>query len=376
MIKIKLEQITEQDLTDLLNNEIPEGRQLDYKRDIPSDTKESRVEFISDISSFANTDGGDIVFGIDEVNGVPAEILGVEVDNVDSLGLRFENICRDNIEPRIGGIQVHGIKLANGRKVIIVRVPQSWQAPHRNRQDRHFYARNSRGKFSMDTAQIRYAFNLNDSLFRRINEFREQRLKLIREGSTPWALARGVRLVLHLAPFASFATSHRLDLNSDIALSNHFTPMNTGQDWQQLLNIDGIITTLKSDHNRGYTQLFRNGVVESVCVFPPADEHVKVVWTSFESLVANAARQYISELRELQFAGPICIMLSLCNTGRSYLDNGGTDRETAVKLVLDEIKVPDIVLDADERLDDLLKEIFGVVWNAYGRKRASDLSFQ
>jgi hypothetical protein len=50
--------------------------------------------------------------------------------------------------------------------------------------------------------------------------------------------------------------------------------------------------------------------------------------------------------------------------------------DAAVKLTIDEIRVPDIMLESDERLTDLLRELYEVVWNAYGRKRAPDLSFQ
>lgn len=376
MIGKKLEKVSEKDLLDLLKYEVAEGARLDYKRDLPADNQKSRTELISDISSFANSEGGDIIFGVTEKNGVPAEIVGVEVDDIDALGLQFENICRDNIEPRISGMQIHGVKIANGRKVIIIRVPQSWQSPHRNRQDRHFYARNSRGKFSMDTAQLRFAFNMHDSLYRRISEFRAQRLELIRRKSTPGTLSEGVKVIIHLVPLAALATARRLDLNGNLSLADSFFPMNSTGQLRQQLNIDGVISTSAIDSGKGYTQLFRNGIVEGISVFPTVGDGVKVVWTSFESLVANSVKRYIRELRSLQFAGPICIMLSLCNADQSYLDSGATDREAAAKLSIDNIQVPDIMLETDERLDDILKELYEVVWNAYGRKRAPDLSFQ
>jgi hypothetical protein len=228
----------------------------------------------------------------------------------------------------------------------------------------------------MDTAQLRFAFNMNESLYVRINEFRERRLDLIRRGGAPMLLGDGVTVVVHLIPLASFATAKRLDLNGDLSIADPFSPMNAVEEIRQQLNIDGVISMSVGDTSKGYTQLFRNGIVEAICAFPLIDQRVKVVWTSFESLVATAVRRYIAELRALQFAGPVCIMLSLSNTGQSYLDSGGTNMDAAVKLTIDEIRVPDIMLESDERLTDLLRELYEVVWNAYGRKRAPDLSFQ
>jgi hypothetical protein len=43
----------------------------DYKRDIYGNSENDKREFLADVSSFANTIGGDIVIGIDEASGLP-----------------------------------------------------------------------------------------------------------------------------------------------------------------------------------------------------------------------------------------------------------------------------------------------------------------
>jgi hypothetical protein len=55
-------QINDEDILYLLNNEVTESKLLDYKLQIPEDTK----ELCADITAFANTDGGVIVYGIEE----------------------------------------------------------------------------------------------------------------------------------------------------------------------------------------------------------------------------------------------------------------------------------------------------------------------
>ena len=151
MIAKQLTEITEADLRSLISNEIPEGKSLDYKRDLLGSSKEAGAEFVADVVSFANTSGGDLVYGITEVAGVASELVGVDIENVDALALQLQNICRDNTDHQIPSLQLQAIPLPGGRYIYIVRIAQSWQQPHRSTRDRHFYARNSNGKYPMDT---------------------------------------------------------------------------------------------------------------------------------------------------------------------------------------------------------------------------------
>jgi predicted HTH transcriptional regulator len=66
MIPKPLAEITESDLLGLITNGIAESRTLDYKRSLPGNSDADKKEFLADVSSFANTAGGDLVFGIDE----------------------------------------------------------------------------------------------------------------------------------------------------------------------------------------------------------------------------------------------------------------------------------------------------------------------
>lgn len=45
---------------------VPESRTLEYKRDLPDPKdRDSKREFLGDVTSFANAQGGDIVYGIE-----------------------------------------------------------------------------------------------------------------------------------------------------------------------------------------------------------------------------------------------------------------------------------------------------------------------
>ena len=372
MIHRPLAAVTEADLVTLIEQAIPEGRSLEYKRDLPADTRDAKAEFLADLSSFANTSGGDLIFGFEESAGVPTALLGVDVDDPDALGLRFENMCRDNIEPRIQGLQIRCIPLSSGRYAVMVRIGLSWQAPHRIRQTSVFAARNSRGKYPMDVAELRTAFLNAASLETRVRMFREQRLKRIETNDLPRPLIDGIRICLHLIPIESVFGDRRLDLNSQHEVLYEFRPMGQFHGLNASVNIDGAVAYTSSEFS--YTQLFRSGQVEAVMVYPPVSEHQKALWSPFETEVRKACSTYLAKLRELEFVGPVAVMLTIVNAAGSYLHTGSMSMYGAKLLNLDVIQTPDFVVEDDNSVDNGLTELFEVVWNAYGKVRPKDFN--
>lgn len=61
-----LADITEAHLQGLVDPNVAESQTLDLKRDLPAPDSKSRHEFCADVSAFANTSGGDILFGVAE----------------------------------------------------------------------------------------------------------------------------------------------------------------------------------------------------------------------------------------------------------------------------------------------------------------------
>ncbi len=132
-----LEDIEESDLQSLLVNPVPERKRIEYKSDLPTDKFKDRKEFLADVSSFANTVGGYLLYGVKEEDGMPIEICGVEVDSVDALKLKWEGILRDALSLRIPHLDIHEVKLSTGKWVIILCIPRSWLAPHRVTLENH-----------------------------------------------------------------------------------------------------------------------------------------------------------------------------------------------------------------------------------------------
>jgi predicted HTH transcriptional regulator len=95
MILKPFEQIAEDDLLALITDAVSEDRTIDYKGELPGYSDGDKKEVLADVSSFANTSGGDLVFGIDEAEGLPTQLDGFESANakIDTINVDG-NQCR------------------------------------------------------------------------------------------------------------------------------------------------------------------------------------------------------------------------------------------------------------------------------------------
>ncbi len=179
-----LDKIEGNDLQVLIDDKVAERKRIEYKRDLPGTSYKDRKEFLADVSSFANTVGGYLLYGVDAKDGVPVELCGVEIASVDDLKLTWENRLRDGLSPQIPPFDIQTIELAPNNDVIILHIPRSWLVPHRVTLENHghFYGRNSAGHFQMDVPQLRTAFELSGTLTERIRDFRADRLSKIMSG--------------------------------------------------------------------------------------------------------------------------------------------------------------------------------------------------
>jgi predicted HTH transcriptional regulator len=64
LIQKAFSQITKEDIQSLVRAMVREGRTLEYDQRLTGDDTDSKAVFLYNVSSFTNTAGGDIVFGI------------------------------------------------------------------------------------------------------------------------------------------------------------------------------------------------------------------------------------------------------------------------------------------------------------------------
>jgi Schlafen, AlbA_2 len=194
----------------LIAARIPEDRTIEYKRDLPSDSRDDRAEFLRDVVSFCNSSGGVIIYGMESQDGLPVRLSGFPTANCDASILKLEQIIRSGIEPPIFGLLVRSIPLLPANTcAIIIEIPQGVFGPHMIKNRGAFYTRSSAGKVAMELPEIRSAFVGAESLAARMREFRGERIaRLLANDGFPKMGGGPSLLVLHVLPFASFGSAN------------------------------------------------------------------------------------------------------------------------------------------------------------------------
>jgi hypothetical protein len=222
----------------------------------------------------------------------------------------------------------------------------------------------------MDIAELRAAFVNSGSLETRVRQFREQRIKRIESGCVPKPLIDGMRICLHMIPIESMFGERRIDLNSYHDLMSSFRPMGNTSGFNVSVNLDGAIAYASSENS--YVQLFRAGQLEAVFVYPHIPHYPGALWTEFEKHVRAAATDYLGELRRLDFAGPVSIMLTILNAKGGYLHVNEMSMYGSSKIELDTIPTPDVLVHDESQLHGRLTELIDIIWHAYGKVRPKD----
>src|SRR5258706_6055143 len=106
---------------------LAEWKTIGYKESLSVQTDVERKKFLSQVSSFANAVGGDLIYGIRATNGVPAELCGLELENPDGMVLRLEDMLRTGIRPRIPGVLIRAVPIESNKFALVIRVRKSWQ---------------------------------------------------------------------------------------------------------------------------------------------------------------------------------------------------------------------------------------------------------
>lgn len=194
----------------LVDAKAPESLRLEFKRDLPTDSK----EFARDVCAMANASGGTILFGISEKKGCADTITGVDGTDIDAEILRLTDILRAGIEPRLLRFSFYSAKLAD-KTVLALTVQQSMVRPHWVivGGDRRFYVRHNSGKSPMSLDEIRESFIYGSSMIDRASTWRQERLiGLKQEVQSPCLDNDAIWFAVHICPLTAFSlTSPRFD---------------------------------------------------------------------------------------------------------------------------------------------------------------------
>ena len=149
------------DIEKLIENEVEENIHLDYKRAeaLGKDDKK-KGEITKDISAFANSDGGIIIYGLEEKDHKPIALSPIDGEKFTKEWL--DQIC-SNIQQHIRNVEIFPIRINGeiGKSIYVVRIPRSNNAPHMA-TDHKYYKRNNFQSVAMEEYEVRDLFNRID----------------------------------------------------------------------------------------------------------------------------------------------------------------------------------------------------------------------
>lgn len=379
MIPISLAAVEARHLEQLVADRIPESETLDFKRLPPDKSDRGRNEFLKDVCAMANGRGGDLVYGIDEADGVAGVVLPINHESSDDLKRRLLQVLDAGIEPRLVGLHIRDIAI-DGGYLLVVRVPQSFNGPHRYVMNGHskFVVRNGTLSSELTYEQLRSAFDRTASLTAQAKRFIEKRIDRIQHGMGIRPMQSGPQLVFHLVPVGSGLVGESVDVASlyDSEFTKYIVSGWAGA--TRSLNLEGIVIHPPSNsaYFSDYVQVFRSGAVEAVsCQGGDFNGRHIIPATLASTFFRYALAMSLSHCQRHGIAGPAVFSGALLGVAgyelgvaRQSLMFGRflSDRMT---MILPQQWIPSIeTADADAYARPLLD----VMWQAFGADRCAE----
>ena len=294
MILPSLDALTLNDISDLINNKITENKYIEYKREF-SNKDSDKTKFLCEVCAFANSAGGDLIYGIEEdKEGYPIALNGIQTSSIDKEIQKLNNLLRTGIEPKIPGIEIKYIDINNNNFIIIVRIFKSWNAPHRVSQNRQFYGRNSSGKYPLDISEIRSEFLAATTFAEKVSELRAERVIKVSSNETYQPMNEGAKLLVHLIPMQSFFNENTISISKHKQILQDFRPIiSTGYSYK--INIDGHICYQGglNENSTRYVQVYRTGTIEVVAdIQRPNDKIIFINYLEKKILESTRLQQF------------------------------------------------------------------------------------
>jgi len=381
MIQKEINNIEKSDLENLIENSVKESKTIEYKESLCISSEREKKEFLSDVSSFANASGGDLIFGIREnrETGFPEELVGIEINNIDSLQLKIDTLLRDTISPRLNGIQSKVIELEKNRSVLILRITKSWNAPHQvtYKGTDKFYTRSNNGKYKLDVIELRNAFLASETLGQNIKNFRTERIANIvsNEGFAP--LMENGKIILHIIPFQSFETGKIFQISDIVERHELMKPLGNVNHYDIKYNFDGLLSYDNynlTDPSHSYLQLFKKGIIETVdsWFIQEFNGERKLYLNQIEEMIWGFMHKIPKFYNHLKITPPFVALLTMTGV-KGYQLGLPTFYPFGepIKVEKETLVFPEIVFeDWNTKIDKLIKPWFDSMWNSVGKKES------
>lgn len=400
---------TEEDFESLIENpDYRENEYIDYKEDfpflkIPKDKKSERnskiSEFKSDVCSFANAEGGYLIFGISDENGCAKEIIGIDIpdDNTDKFELDRRNNL-NGIYPRIPYIKFNFIKLQNGKYIVVIFVKRDNFVPYthiKNESCYFMYKRSGNEKKLISYAELKNMFNQSLVLDKEICNYRTERINYYKNQAEAANNSLSRFLLFHIIPETFLDASY----NKNMFVLNKFY----GKSFSSIFSefhcetiaipcVDGLRYAFNSEPSECY--IYNNGIVECCYIFDDTTLYVDknkypndfIPWKSVWDKLQNTYRKYKEKFKDIYSDDKIylCVSIIGCKGVTSedevgyFRHKGEIDRDLVMcspvcinnlnddsenELILKKLYIEyllSIGVRQDKKLTELIKEVYDV----------------
>lgn len=348
-----------------------ESSRLEFKRQLP-EGEPLRKE----VCAFANTNGGEILIGIEENNGTAAGVVPIDIKNIDNEELKILETIRTATTPPIPGVKISFVKMENGY-VIAIRIPKTTIGPHMDKSKR-ILIRESTQSRSMEHHELRNAFLGAELHAQRLRQYRRDRCLAIFDRDTPIQMAIKRSFVTHVMPMTALGGGQRftaIEIREAMQSAAALIDRLGGHTFH--FDADGVFKMLQrrsieAPQGTAYIHSTPSGIVECVnCISMERSlENGIVNHSMLDQDMTSAVLGSISILMELGIEAPYIVFLSLLDMNNA-LTNSVYDPQPVRRphLFAHEIAVNEIPQDYKEAAK-LIRPALDNLANGFGLERS------
>ncbi len=202
-----------------------------------------------------------------------------------------------------------------------------------------------------------------------VRRFRDERIERIQSGSAGYRLAGNGRLILHIVPHSAFFTTKTLDPKYIYTHHGAFWSIGAMGNTPRY-NFDGLINERGGADRLGYTQVFRNGILEATQAEIRFENGRSwdIAGLKLEREFFERLAPYIDGLRSLGIDPPFSVLITLegVRHARYLVHQHGSG---TAPIDRDILYLPDCLVDCfGEAVSyhSAMRPAFDALWNAVG----------
>ncbi len=379
--EIPIDQLTADHVRALVACSRSEGRRIDFKEAFKrSDNGKNRDshEVAKDVAAFANSSGGDIIYGVIETDGIATGTCSaVSTQEAEGLLSFVQAAVRDGVSPYID-IRCKYIPMEDGAGVFVIRVPKSFQAPHavRKRGEKDalwFFKRGEDCALPMEESDVRHAYTTGFDVNRQIEVFRRTRIAQANDTIAGPLFGKSVRVHAYFIPLAAFSNGDHLDYSRLLIGANRLS-LERGHSGPMACPEGAFLHGGARDGIWHAWYFHRNGIVEWIDAgtnymhnAPSGEKLKKIVLPLYERRLCDRLQDAANCITSLDLSGPLAFCLSLTNAKGAQLIAPNNAFLYSSLCPVDDMHAQALILRAATDLcPDMIKPSLDHVMNGFG----------